>query len=344
MNFLATSACGLACATAMVLLANGATDDLAMPRAARTEGGYVAATLVPDIAEPWAVAVAPRAYAWVANEGPWTRYDGDGRALPPAIAGTARMTAVVQNDSQAFRVRRAGRSQPCAFIAVVDGATLSCRTPEAAVRVFDGTSSGARYTGLAIAGEAASSVLVAADFDRRTVDVFDAAFTKVALRGRFADPELPADYAPFGVHAIGDLICIAYAKRDAAGRPATGAGLGLVDVFDIDGRFVRRLVSPGGKLDAPWGMALAPADFGPLGNALLVANAGDGRIHAYDPATGMHLGTLSAPDGEPIVIDGLRGIAFGRGLYERLDDAASLYYTAGPHGGSRGRYGRIDIA
>jgi uncharacterized protein (TIGR03118 family) len=173
------------------------------------------------------------------------------------------------------------------------------------------------------------------------VNVFDGAFARTTVAGAFVDPGLPAGYAPFGVQAIGNQVLVAYAQRDTSGRaPTIGAGLGIVDAFTTGGTFVKRLVDAGGALDAPWGMAMAPPGFGTFGGALLVANVGDGRINAFDPTTGALLGTLAQAGGAPIAIDGLHGIAFGNNLNGQ--SATSLFFAAGPGGGTHGLYGRID--
>jgi len=103
---------------------------------------------------------------------------------------------------------------------------------------------------------------------------------------------------------------------------------------------VKHLIPAGGKLNAPWGIAMAPANFGPFSNALLVGNFGDGRINAYDASTGAALGTLSTPGGTPIAIDGLWGIAFGNGINGQ--PVNTLFYAAGPADETHGVYGRID--
>jgi uncharacterized protein (TIGR03118 family) len=129
--------------------------------------------------------------------------------------------------------------------------------------------------------------------------------------------------------------------QDPAARDeVAGAGLGLVDVFDASGVFVKRLISPGGKLNAPWGIAMAPADFGQFSGHLLIGNFGDGTINAFDPSSGAHRGTLSKADGTPIVIDGLWGIAFGNGI--NAQPTNTLFYAAGPTDETHGVYGRID--
>ena len=110
--------------------------------------------------------------------------------------------------------------------------------------------------------------------------------------------------------------------------------------FDLSGNLVKRLIPAGGKLNAPWGMAMAPANFGVFSNALLVGNFGDGRINAYDPTRGASLGTLSTPAGTPIAIDGLWGIAFGNGINGQ--PVNTLFFAAGPVDETHGVYGRID--
>jgi uncharacterized protein (TIGR03118 family) len=119
-----------------------------------------------------------------------------------------------------------------------------------------------------------------------------------------------------------------------------GPGLGIVDVYDPDGNLIQRVASRG-RLNAPWVMALAPAGFGPLGNRLLVGNFGDGRISAYDLATGRFADQLARADHQPIAINGLWGVAFGNGF---LDQPVNmLFFAAGPEDEAHGLYGRIDV-
>lgn len=359
---------------AIVLAAcgGGGYDNSPPPQSTRVQAGYVATALVagPDASAPgqpslpsdsrlvdaWGIAISPRAFAWVANQGSSssTQYDGDGGFVPLIVelddgrAGKARPTGVVFNGSQNFAIARDGRSGTCSFIVVGAAGTVNCWAPgvnalDRAIQVFDGATLGAVYTGAAIDTRGvAVAFLLAADFHNARVDIFGGDFTRMDAAPAFVDPELPADHAPFGIQTIGDRTYVAYAKRDAQDLAVSGAGLGRVAVFDTNGRLLKRLIGPGGRLNAPWGMAQAPADFGEFSNALLVANVGDGRINAFDIETGAFLGVLALPSGSPIVIDGLRGIAFGQGLFDQPGDAASLFYTAGPAAGRRGAYGRID--
>jgi uncharacterized protein (TIGR03118 family) len=134
---------------------------------------------------------------------------------------------------------------------------------------------------------------------------------------------------------------VSYAKQDADREDdVAGRGFGFVSVFDPNGEFVRRLVSRG-ALNAPWGMALAPASFGRFSNRLLVGNFGDGKINAYDLASGRWLGHLRSPDRQPIRIEGLWGIAFGNGLQNQPID--TLFFASGPDDEAHGLYGRLDV-
>ena len=202
---------------------------------------------------------------------------------------------------------------------------------------------GAIYKGLARASVGTANFLYATDFHNGKIDVINAQWQKVTPGtggfGTFTDPDLPPGYAPFGIAAIGGKLYVSYAQQDSADVDhRTGPGRGFVSVFDTNGTFVERLVSRG-HLNAPWGMVQAPAGFGDFSNALLVGNAGNGRINAYDIATGDHLGTLGATHNKPLVIDGLWGLAFGNGV--SAGDATSLYFAAGPDDETHGLFGKI---
>jgi len=315
---------------------------------------YSSANVDPHLVNAWGIAFNPQAFVWVADNGTSkaTLYNGAGVpqalvvAIPPGAAGPANPTGIVFNDTTAFRVTKGAASGASAFVFVGEAGTVSGWSPDVdlnnAVLVVDGAAQGKVYKALAIASDAGAPRLYAADFHNGVVDVFDADFAPVVRNGAFTDSSLPPGYAPFGLQAIGGQIYVAFAKQDAqAHDEVAGAGLGAVDVFDPAGNLVKRLIAAGGTLDAPWGMALAPADFGPFSNALLVGNFGDGRIHAFDATTGAPLGAIADAAGTPIAIDGLWGIAFGNGLNGQ--PANTLFYAAGPADESDGVYGRIDV-
>ncbi|MDB5973600.1 MAG: hypothetical protein JWR07_360, partial [Nevskia sp.] len=198
------------------------------------------------------------------------------------------------------------------------------------------------YKGLAIANTAGGNELFAADFHNNKIDVFNSLFKKVTAPGGFIDPALPAGYAPFNIQALGNMLYVAYAVQDAKKHDETdGVGLGLVDVFDLNGNLAQHLIPVGGALNAPWGLSMAPSDFGAFSGDLLVGNFGDGRINVYNPVTGTFVAALSDSSGKAIAIPGLWGIAFGNDAVQQPHNA--LFFTAGPNGEADGLYGRIDL-
>jgi uncharacterized protein (TIGR03118 family) len=308
----------------------------------------------PHLVNAWGIAFNPQGFVWVANNGTSTStlYDGQGVpqplvvSIPPGAAGPAQPTGIVFNGSSSFQVTQGGTSGASVFIFAGEAGTLSGWSPNVnmtnAVLVVDGAAKGKIYKGLAISSTGGAPRLYAADFHNGVVDVFDGNFAPVVVAGAFVDPNLPAGYAPFGIQAIGSQILVSYAERDAQAKdPVAGSGLGALDVFDTAGNLVQRLIPVGGKLNAPWAIAMAPANFGPFSNDLLVGNFGDGTINAFDPASGAFVGTVSDGNGMALVIDGLWGLAFGNGINSQPTN--TLFYAAGPADGTNGVYGRIDF-
>lgn len=310
-----------------------------------------------NLVNGWGIAFNPYGFVWVADQGSGraTLYDGDGQAqtlvveVPAAAAasGPGRPTGIVFYGGAAFVVSNAAMSGPSRFIFAGEDGVISGWAPNVdfthAVRVVDNAASGAIYKGLAIGGDGQRALLYAADFRNARIDVFDSAFQPVTLAGTpFRDPHLPQGYAPFGIQAIAGDIYVAYAKQNTErDEEVAGRGLGLITVFSATGELVRRLITRG-ALNAPWGMALAPASFGKFGNRLLIGNFGDGAINAYDIANGRFVGRLRGTDREPLRIDGLWGLAFGNALNGQ--PLNTLFFAAGPDDEKHGLYGRIDVA
>jgi uncharacterized protein (TIGR03118 family) len=211
--------------------------------------------------------------------------------------------------------------------------------PTNAIRVVNRPD--AIYKGLAVSAGGTGPLLYASDFHNNRIDVFDTNFALVTLPGTpFRDPHLPGGYAPFGLQAINGDIYVTYAKQDADRRDdVPGSGFGFISVFSPNGQFVRRVASHG-VLNAPWGLALAPANFGRFANRLLVGNFGDGALNAFDLDSGKFVGRLRGTDHKPITIEGLWGIAFGNGLSNQPVD--TLFFAAGPGDEQHGLYGRLD--
>jgi len=193
------------------------------------------------------------------------------------------------------------------------------------------------YKGLAIANVGGHTYLLAADFRGGEIDVVKGDAGAPDLAGKFVDPNLPAGYAPFNVQTIGDKVYVTYALQNADGdEEVAGVGLGVVSVFDTQGGFIQRVASAG-LLNAPWGLALAPASFGDLAGNLLVGNFGDGRINIFNLATQMFVGQLLGMDGTPVAIDGLWALTAGNG--GMAGNTQLLYFTAGPDDESHGVVG-----
>lgn len=306
-----------------------------------------------NLVNGWGIAFNPQGFVWVADNGSnkSTLYDGNGVpqslvvSIPAGQNGVAHPTGIVFNGSNDFVVSQNATSGPSRFIFANQAGTIAAWSPGVdmtnAITVYDSAAEGKSYTGLALAQTAGGTRLYAADFLNRRIDVFDTNFKLVTTPGAFTDPNLPAGYSPFGIQAIGDRIYVAYAQANGADEQK-GAGLGVLNVFDTSGKLIARLVSPGGPLNAPWGITMAPAGFGKFSQTLLVGDFGDGRIHGFDPNSGAYMGMLSAANGDPISIDGLWGIAFGNGLNNQPTN--TLFFAAGPGDEAHGVYGRIDAS
>jgi uncharacterized protein (TIGR03118 family) len=321
----------------------------------------IAKTTDPNLVNPWGLAYAPTGPFWVAdnNAGVATVYNGQGIPLPPKsplavniplpnspTGGTP--TGVVFNGGQDFVVQANGLKGPATFIFATEDGTISAWDPKvdlthAILEVNnsnDPMGNGAVYKGLALGTDPdGRSLIYAANFRAGTIDVFDTNFHPTSLGGSFVDKNVPPGYAPFDIQNINGQLYVTYAQQDAAKHDdVAGAGHGFIDVFDTDGRFIKRLASRG-QLNSPWGLALAPADFGDFGNDLLVGNFGNGHINAYDPTTGAFKGTLADGVGNPIVIGGLWGLKFGNG--HQAGAANTLFFSAGIGDEGHGLFGSL---
>jgi uncharacterized protein (TIGR03118 family) len=213
--------------------------------------------------------------------------------------------------------------------------------PAAATLALDHSSSGAVYTGLAIlTPDCCSPFLGVVNFHDADVETYTTTFSPLGAPGNFLDPDLPAGYAPFGLQVIGGQIFITYAVQDTARHaPVMGTGNGLVDVFDLEGNFVKRFVT-GGELNAPWGVTKASANFGPFSNDILIGNAGDGIINAFDFVTGEFKGKIRNGNDNVLANPGLHALVFRN---DGVGDQDTLYFTAGPGNGDSGLFGAISV-
>jgi uncharacterized protein (TIGR03118 family) len=293
----------------------------------------------PLIVNAWGLVHTPTSPFWISDNGSgWsTLYNGNGAAkslkvvIPTASgAGPGSPTGIVFNGSQDFQIQ----GWPAIFLfATLDG-TISGWAPQVnanqAFIAVNNSTSGAVYTGLAVTSNASGNFLFAADVVNNKVDMFDGTFNLVMS---FTDPTLPAGFAPFGIQDINGLVYVAFASQ-------AGTAGGFIDVFGEDGMFMKQLAQ-GKPLNQPWGIAIAPKNFGQFSNALLVSNnTNAGTISAFNALTGKLVGTLKDTDGKVIHIDQLWGIEFGGGTANN-GQKNQLFFTAGPSNNLAGTFGKI---
>jgi uncharacterized protein (TIGR03118 family) len=305
-----------------------------------------------NLVNPWGMAAGPNTPLWVADNGAnvATVYRGAVRGSIPAIVPLVvsipggAPTGNVFNPTNGFVVSNGGASAPARFIFDSEAgkiAAWSPNVPPANEAQLEVSTPNAVYKGLAIAATRKGPRIYATDFHNAKVDVFDEQFHDVNRPGAFTDESIPAGFAPFGIQQLRGRIYVTYAKQDeTAHDDVPGVGLGFVDVFDVKGHLLKRLISQG-QLNAPWGLVIAPRRFGGFGGDLLVGNFGDGLIHAYDARTGRFEGQLVNEDGNPIQIDGLWALRFGNGVFGAPDE---LIFSAGIGDEQHGLLGEIVVS
>jgi uncharacterized protein (TIGR03118 family) len=246
-----------------------------------------------------------------------------------------------------------GTTSPAIFIFDSEDGTITAWNPavdpvttgkSSTSLVVDNSAKGAVYKGLAFGTNKHGNFLFATNFFAGTIEVYDRNFSLATLDGSFSDPDIPAGFAPFGIHNIDNNLYVTYAKQNPAKNDVVpGAGQGFVDVFTTDGVLIRRFAS-GGTLNAPWGVARATANFGQFSGDILIGNFGNqgnfaGWINVFSGGEDNDfLGTLRDAKQKPIAIDGLWSIVFGTFANS---DADTLYFTAGPNQQTNGLFGTI---
>lgn len=304
----------------------------------------------PNLVDAWGISESSTSPFWISDNGTGltTLYNTSGAIIPLVVTiappkgqtSAAAPSGQVYNNTQAFVL---ANGKPASFIFVTEDGTVSAWNGGAETTLeVDNSASGAVYKGVALGANASGPLLYAANFNAGTVDVFNGTFAPAKTEGSFTDPNLPAGYAPFNIANLNGNLYVTYAVQDAMKHDdVAGPGNGIVDIFDMDGNYLKRLIS-NGPLNSPWGMAIAPSGFGAFGGALLVGNFGDGWINAFDPNAGTMLGSLQDIRGNTIAIDGLWGIIFGNG--GSGGDANTLYFTAGPDKEQHGLFGSLAAA
>jgi uncharacterized protein (TIGR03118 family) len=344
----------------------------------------------PQLVNAWGLSRGSGSAWWVSDQatGVSTLYNGAGEkqslvvAIPPADPTNKNTpkgspTGTIFNGSQTDFLLAPGK--PAAFlfctadgtiagwnptVAIAQGATPPSTQAVTVIKTTDGSA----YTGLTAAFIDGKVYLYVSNFAKGRVDVYDSAFQRVNLsklsdrsssdeeersqENPFVDEKLQHGYVPFNVQVIGNDIVVTYVLHEQGSPFETdGPGLGFVDIYSSTGRLLQRL-EHGDWLNAPWGVALAPLDFGRFSHDLLIgqfAGGGEtqssGYIAAYDLATGKFEGLLQDASGKPLAINGIWSISPGNVSPGNSDasaaPAAQLYFTAGPNHGSTGLFGYL---
>ena len=324
-----------------------------------TSAGYIQTNLVSDIpglaviTDPvlknsWGISHSATSPFWVSDQGTnlATLYNVTAAGftknplqvtIPTTASGPQGPTGQVNNNTSSFLITTAV-TIPASFIfANLNGTISAWNNTAGTTAQIKATTAGAGYTGLAI-GYAANGA-------QNRIDVFDGTFaniTTTVFAGKFANPTNPAaGLVPFNVQNIGGNIFVTYAP---AGRPAQTAALegnGAVAVFDTSGNLIGTgpLIT-GSKLASPWGITLAPANFGLFSGDLLIGNFSfvASEINAFDPGTGALLGTIPIDVGSNRT-GGLWGLIVGNGGNGGLTN--TVYFADGINGEADGLFGSL---
>jgi len=316
----------------------------------------------PNLVGTWGIFASASSPIWVSNaaNGTSTLYslqDANPATLTaPTVAATAAATIPASANNKTskvgfptggvnngygvgnFDITPATGTTPAAgsswIFASLDG-TISARLGTGATIFVDNGAKGAVYTGLTIGVSSAGPTLYAANFSQGAIDTFDKNWKPITLSGGFQDPDLPGNYYPSNIQRYGRRLYVTYNFSDGAGSFGYGGpSTGLIDVFDLNGNLIQRLVPNNDHLNLPWGVAVTGANFGSFSYSLVVGNFGDGTISAFDLHTGNYLGTMQDGKGNNISISGLWGLQWGNG--GSGGSASALYFAASPGAGPSG--------
>jgi uncharacterized protein (TIGR03118 family) len=315
-----------------------------------SDGSVPAHTTDTQLINPWGMAIGQQTPFWIntAGSGLSEVYDSGGNKqfvvqIPPAGGSNPGSPAGIAFNPSTTDFIIPHSTAALFVFGSLDGTISAWNASLTNAQVVvsgssNGTSLGNSYTGLAIEKNGAASYILAANFAQNAIDVYETEFAHITLAGHFVDPAVPQGYAPFNVHVLNNQVYVMYAMQaTGGGPPTTGDGAGYVSVFDLNGNLLHHAIA-GGKLNAPWGIAMAPASFGAFGGDLLIGNFGDGTINAFDPTTFAFKGTLQNASGNPIQNDRLWELVFGQ---NGTGDPNTLYFTAGVNNEQGGLFGAI---
>lgn len=318
-----------------------------------SNGAVDAATIDPSFTNPWGISIGPD--FWINATGSGLNYVASASGsvafkvmIPPASgSGTGSPTGTVYTGGGnipegAFLLK--DKSSPQFLFCTADGTVSGWSSGSTATISLNNKASKDVYTDMAILTTSKNTLLLLANSGPAAdVQAYGPRWVRV-LPNAFKDPKLPAGYAPYGVHVFSGNVFVTYAPQPGANHePAMGPGKGFVDEFDETGKFVKRVIPVGGKLNSPWGMAIAPTTFGEFGGDVLVGNFGDGTIAAYDAKSWVFKGWVTDENGNRISNPGLWEIVFGLGK-QGTGNPNTLYFAAGLEGETGGVFGTIQPA
>lgn len=295
-----------------------------------------AAVTDPNLLNPWGISFSATSPFWVSDQAAnvSTLYSAAGVVNSRVVGVTGGPTGTVFNSAGAGNFLDGGTAANFLFD-TLGGSIFAWNSGNGANAQLEASTAGASFTGLALDNNGSGNFLYAANSTvGGGIDVFNSSFAPVSLAGGFVDPNLPPGYVPYNIQNINGLLYVEY--TNIANPRASGAG--AVSVFDANGNFIQELISPGGQLDDPWGIVIAPSSFGSFSNDLLVGNFGNGEINAFNPATGAFLGTLTGTNGAPIINQDLWALAVSP------SGGNAVYFTAGINGQKDGLFGDIAAA
>ena len=291
--------------------------------------GYGTNNIDPNLRDPWGLAINSSTF-WIADRasGRTSYYDSTGALRSSYTVAGGNPTGIVADTFSGSGFSIAGYGKAAYIYSTLSGSIAALPSFYNSALVVDSLhASSSSFTGLAAVNMNGGVSLYAPNIKNASLDVFDQSFNRVEqISGKYAG------YTPFNVVVIDTLMYVTYARTSGA-FVGTGAGNGgYIDVYNLNGVFLRNF-SSSTELDEPWGMAIAPSNFGSYSGKLLIGNFGNGTITVFDPSNGNYLGTLNSSAG-PLTIQGLWSLEVSNG---------TLYYTSGPEGGADGVFGKITM-
>ena len=304
-----------------------------------------------DLLNPWGIVPNPTGFWWVSDNhtGKSTLYDlaGIKQSLIvdiPQWDGSpgGNPDGIVFNSTTDFQIVT---GKPGIFLFSTEDGTIQAWNPQVARNSTEIMYNGwpdAGFKGMTLGVAGGANYIYAANFHAGTVDVFDAQYHPHSFgASAFTDNTIPAGYAPFNVFNVNGNIVVSYALQDdEKGDDVPGLGHGYLRVYDSQGHLLQRLPHVF-QLNSPWGMVVAPNDWGTFSGKLLVGQFGSGAIAAFDLAKNTFVGVLQDTDGLPIRINGLWGLSYGNGGQAGPTD--TLFFTAGYFDEAHGMFGSIAV-